>query len=224
MPAYTIQKTTVAPEFTGAWDGPVWSRAETLTVNLFHPASSGHRPGVQARALYEAKGIYVIFKVKDRYVRSVNTQPQGPVCRDSCVEFFFEPKPGAGYLNMEANCGGTFLCFHITNSTRTPGGFKTSVKIDPSWFSQIKTYHSLPAVVDPELTAPTEWILEYFIPFALIEAYAGPLGAVAGQTWRGNFYKCGDQTSHPHWASWAPIGDELNFHQPAKFAPITFGK
>ena len=85
MPAYTIQKTTVAPEFTGAWDGPVWSRAETLTVNLFHPASSGHRPGVQARALYEAKGIYVIFKVKDRYVRSVNTQPQGPVAWNSSL-------------------------------------------------------------------------------------------------------------------------------------------
>ena len=23
--------------------------------------------------------------------------------------------------------------------------------------------------------------------------------------WRANFYKCGDDTSHPHWAAWSPL-------------------
>ena len=42
----------------------------------------------------------------------------------------------------------------------------------------------------------------------------------SGQVWRANLYKCGDQTSHPHWASWAPIGEALNFHQPGFFGGL----
>ena len=37
-----------------------------------------------------------------------------------------------------------------------------------------------------------------------------------------NFFKCADDSSHPHWASWAPIGEALNFHQPQYFAPLRF--
>ncbi|MCD6337129.1 MAG: hypothetical protein J7M01_02720, partial [Candidatus Marinimicrobia bacterium] len=37
----------------------------------------------------------------------------------------------------------------------------------------------------------------------------------------GNLYKCGDKTSHPHWASWSPI-DKLNFHQPKHFGEFVF--
>jgi hypothetical protein len=50
-----------------------------------------------------------------------------------------------------------------------------------------------------------------------MEPYCGPLRPVRGQRWRANAFKCGDQTSHPHWASWAPIGEALNFHQPGRF-------
>ena len=35
------------------------------------------------------------------------------------------------------------------------------------------------------------------------------------------FFKCGDKTSHPHWASWNPV-DELNFHLPRCFSEIIF--
>ena len=222
MPTYTIRRTPTPPEFTGQWDGPVWNQAETLSVNSFHPAGSDHKPGVTVRALYDAKGIYVHFKVQDRYVRSIHTKSLDPVCQDSCVEFFFQPKPNTGYLNVEGNAGGTFLCYFIEDHRRTPTGFEKYRPIDPSWFSHIRAYHSLPAVVEPEITTPVEWKLEYFVPFALIEAYVGPLGPIPGQTWQANFYKCGDNTSHPHWGAWAPIGDELNFHQPSRFAPVTF--
>lgn len=222
MKCHRIHKTSIHPEFCGAWDGPVWSSSETIRVDSFHPASSDHRPEVRARVLYDDRGIYVIFKVKDCYVRCVHTVPQSPVCRDSCVEFFFKPRLDAGYLNVEANCGGTFHCSFITDPTRTTTGFKASIPLKPSWLSKIRNYHSLPMTIEPEVTEPVEWILEYCIPVDLIEAYMGPLGTLCGQTWQANFFKCGDQTSHPHWASWASIGDELNFHQPDKFAPITF--
>ena len=40
--------------------------------------------------------------------------------------------------------------------------------------------------------------------------------------WRGNAFKCADETSHPHWASWAPIGEALNFHAPGWFGDLDF--
>jgi hypothetical protein len=50
-----------------------------------------------------------------------------------------------------------------------------------------------------------------------MEPYCGEVRPVVGQRWRVNAFKCGDETSHPHWASWAPIGEALNFHQPEYF-------
>jgi hypothetical protein len=81
----------------------------------------------------------------------------------------------------------------------------------------------MPEVVEPEIREPTIWFLEFHIPFALFEKHVGPLGKVGGQTWTANFYKCGDKTSHPHWASWSPV-DKLNFHLPRCFGNLVFEK
>jgi len=222
MSSYTVRHAITKPEFTGNWDGPAWAAADTLRITAYHPQGSDHKPGVEAKALYDAGGIYIHFRVQDHYVRSVGVKPMDPVYGDSCVEFFVQPKPTAGYLNFEANCGGTFLVSFIEDCRRVPGGFAKFRPLAPEWFGQIRCWHSMPAVVEPEIAAPTAWQLEYFIPFALLEAHIGPLGEIAGQIWRGNFYKCGDQTSHPHWGAWSPIGEELNFHQPKYFGEIVF--
>jgi hypothetical protein len=79
----------------------------------------------------------------------------------------------------------------------------------------------MPAAVSPEITGPVTWILEFFVPFALLEKYAGPLGDLAGREWSANFFKCGDETSHPHWVSWQPL-PSLNFHLPECFGVIHF--
>ena len=84
-------------------------------------------------------------------------------------------------------------------------------------------FHSIPGPVAEEITTPITWYLEYTLPFPLLEAYLGPLHRAAGTTWRGNFFKCADHCSHPHWASWSPIGEALNFHQPQYFGILEFG-
>jgi hypothetical protein len=111
---------------------------------------------------------------------------------------------------------------YIRDCTRQGDGFA-----DYEWMKEedgrkVEVWHSLPARVEPELTEPTLWFLQFRIPYATLESYTGPLGGLSGKTWRGNFYKCGDQTSHPHWASWAPV-DELNFHLPRCFQTLRFG-
>lgn len=220
--SYTIRRASPRPHLDGNWDSAVWARADTLEVAQFYSARSDHRPKTQARALYSDVGIHVIWRVFDRYVRCVTTGYQGKVYEDACVEFFVQPKPDKGYFNFEVNCGGALLLKYIEDATRTQDGFAKATDVPEEWGSRVEIFHSLPEIVEPEIEGPLEWRVEYLIPFDLLAHYAGKLGTIPGQTWRGNFYKCAENNSHPHWASWAPIGEVLNFHQPERFAPIRF--
>ncbi len=114
------------------------------------------------------------------------------------------------------------LSYYIEDPTRTPDGFAKYTRLAAEHGARIRITHSLPATVMPEHPGPLVWHVGCQIPLAVLEAYAGRLGPLAGQAWRGNFYKCADDSSHPHWASWAPVGEDLNFHQPGCFAPLRF--
>ena len=151
-----------------------------------------------------------------------HTEFQSPVWRDSCVEFFVQPRGSGGYFNFEINCGGALLSYYIEDPTRTADGFAKFTRLSPEHGGRIRINHSLPSLVVPERGEPIEWHIGCSIPLEVLEAYTGSLGPMAGQTWRGNFFKCADDSSHPHWASWAAIGEELNFHQPEYFAPLRF--
>lgn len=218
---YHIRKTVTPITLAANWDDAFWQNAETLEVKNFRPESSGHRPRVAARLLYDPAGIHGLFRVQDRYVRCVRTEYNSQVWKDSCVEFFVQPKPDAGYFNLEMNCGGAFLCWHIIDPTRTPDIFKQFVRVPGEIAREIKVQTSLPRVVEPEITEPLTWTLQFFVPFALFAKFVGPLGDVSGQVWRANLFKCADETSHPHWASWSPV-DEFNFHLPRCFGEIRF--
>jgi hypothetical protein len=220
---YLIHNTAVQPSLQGEWDGAVWRQAMTGHVDQWLPHSTEHHPATQFRALYDDAWFYLIFRVEDQYVRSVVTEFQGSVCGDSCTEFFVQPKEEAGYLNFEVNCGGTLLVSYIEDPTPAPGGFTKYRMLAADEGSLVRIYHSMPAVVEPEITEPTAWVNEVHIPFALFEQIVGPLGKLPGQVWRANFYKCGDKTSHPHWGTWAPI-EGASFHQPQYFAPIRFAE
>jgi len=220
---YLIRKASRKPKLNGDWDGPVWSKADALDLTHFYRTeTSHHRPKVQAKVLYDDANVYVSFHVKDRYVRCTREDWNAAVCRDSCVEFFVRPKPKKGYFNFEMTCGGTLLLYYIEDETRTPKGFKKFVEVPRELGKTIQIYHSLPTIVYPEIKKPTKWTVEYAVPLSLFEHYVGKLGKLDGQEWRANFYKCGDATSHPHWASWAPITGPLNFHVPQFFQPIRF--
>jgi len=218
---YTIRKASVAPQLCAEWSDPAWETADALEIQHFRPESSAHHPQTAARLLYDPQGIRGIFRVQDRYVRCLRTQYHDSVWKDSCVEFFAQPKPDRGYFNFEFNCGGAFLCCYITNPERTAEGFKEYIKVPANIGQTIQARSSLPPLIEPERVESVVWTLSFFIPFSLFEHYLGPLGAMAGQAWRGNFFKCADETSHPHWASWAPV-DEFNFHRPNCFGTIRF--
>lgn len=218
---YRVHRANCTVAEWGGWNDSVWTGAEVAEISQFRPESSKHRPRTSVRLLHDNEAIYGMFEVQDQFVRSTRTAYQSEVWKDSCVEFFAQPRPGHGYFNFEFNCGGAFLCCHITNPERTPSGFREYTRLPERIGSLIRVRSSLPSRIDPEIADPVTWTLQFSIPLAVFEQYPGPLGALNGQTWRGNFFKCAEEVSHPHWASWSPV-DEFNFHLPRCFGIIRF--
>lgn len=205
---------------TATWDNPAWQNAQSAPVSIVHQADEAprHVPTVVAQCMAGDDALYLRFKVDDQYVRAVHHGYQSMVCKDSCVEFFFQPRPDRGYFNLEVNCGGQILLYY--NETDEP--FEPT-EVALQWMSRIEIAHSLPERVEPEITEPVTWVVALRLPRGLIEAYVGPVSFEKGAAWRGNFYKCGDETSHPHWQSWWPLGPgPLNFHRFNNFGPIVF--
>ncbi len=199
----------------------VWTRAASLAVDQFRPEGSDHRPQTTLQLLHDGRCLHGLFRVQDRYVRCVHQAYGDPVYRDSCVEFFVQPKAGGGYFNFEFNCGGAFLCNYITDETRVATGFKTAVKLTAADVARVRVVSSLPRIVEPEIAEPVSWWLTFAIPAEVMEKFVGPVGLLSRQTWHGNAYKCGNDTSHPHWAAWSPV-DRLNFHLPRCFGELVW--
>ena len=172
---YIIHKTADKPSHNGQWESAVWQQADVLHIEHFHPCSSGHRPTTDAKLLYDNDNLYVLFRVADQYVKAVYTEFQDPVCNDSCVEFFVMPTPlllpsedrtQEGYFNFEINCIGTMLLYYIEDPIRTDTGFQKSTPVTIAHVRGITIFHSLSGVIKKEIATPTEWYIEYNIPFS----------------------------------------------------------
>jgi hypothetical protein len=224
QPEYVVEHAAAKPALDGQWDSAVWRKANTLRVSQFAEQlpSSDHRPVTEARVVYDEAGLYVHFRVQDQYVRSIETEYHGKVWEDAAVEFFVQPKLERGYFNFEINCGGTMLLSYHENPEYKGPVIREEGSVPWELASQVTIFHSMPKVVEPEIADDVTWHVEYFIPFSLFEAYVGPLGDVGGQTWRANFYKCAENNSHPHWATWSPI-QGTSFHAPEYFGTLRIG-
>src|SRR5438034_263751 len=114
---YSIRRMAVESPLSVDWDSPAWRPIAPLSVDQFHPAGSEHRPLTEAKLAYTPDALYALFRVRDRYVKSLATHYQEMVCNDSCVELFVQPKKDRGYFNFELNCGGTMLLYYIEDPT-----------------------------------------------------------------------------------------------------------
>jgi hypothetical protein len=201
------------------WNDARWQHVPSAAIDKYVWDEGRFKPDAHVKLQYTDEHLYVVFRVQDRYVRCVETRYCGKVYEDSCVEFFFSPVPDqpAPYFNIEANCGGTVLFRHQT------GLLVNTRQVEEGDSRLLQIAHTMPTTVDPELADPVTWVLAYRIPFAVLEKYAKVVRPGPGVAWRGNFYKCAETNSHPHWGSWAPIvRPKPDFHRPEFFAPIVF--
>ncbi len=215
---YEVVRKTI-PVGGNDWNKSPWDVARSVQIKNYMGNKPDHLPKAEVKLSYDDIFIYVFFKVEDKYVRAVVTEDQGNVWEDSCVEFFFTPDDdiSKGYFNIEINCGGTML-FHFQ---KEPG--KERIILPLSECNKIAVMHSLPKRNDPEIEDVVVWTVAYRVPIVLLEKYCEVVKPEAQSFWRVNYYKCADNTSHPHWLTWSPV--ELpspNFHHSSSFGFLYF--
>jgi hypothetical protein len=217
---YKVKKLQTELVVDSNWRKPQLQNANTLSIDLYMGDHPKHKPKTKAKLLYDDENIYIIFRVIDRYVKSVATEYHGKVWDDSCVEFFFTPSENLkdGYFNLEINCGGTLLCRYQT----APNKNITFLEIEDC--KKIEVAHSLPRIVKEEITTPVIWTLEYRLPFEVIKKYCPQAQTPLSQVkWRANFFKCANKSSHPHWLVWNFIDNSTPaFHMPEYFGILEF--
>ena len=207
------------PEIDANWDKPLWRGVLPAMVGNYMGDKPQFFPLAQVKIAHDDQALYVIFHVDDKYVRAIAADHQDSVYKDSCVEFFFAPDAEApgDYFNLEVNCGGTML-FQFHRPSRDE-----HIEIPKTALAQIEIAASLPKIIDPEITDPVVWTVEYRLPLAILAEYCPITKLAPGAAWRANFYKCADDTSHPHWLAWSPVEHPTpNFHLPEFFGILGF--
>ena len=185
---------------------PAWEKVPVGAIDRFHwETADPYRPKSFFRFCFvKGKGVFVRLWTDETDTRAVCEARDGPVWEDSCLEVFFAPREN-GYLNVEMNPRGVFLA-------------QWGKGRDGRVFT--KTLTDISPVVSP-LKRESGWGVELFVPCTLLEALTGmPFPAAAGD-YRFCCFKCGDKTARPHWAAFAPMGDNPpGFHNPAHFATL----
>lgn len=216
---YAIESVKKQFVIDGNWNKYPWKKLRSVTIENRMGEEPAFKPVTEAKACYDSANLYVIFRVKDKFVKSTVTKFNGNVSGDSCVEFFFSPDASQPdhYFNLEINAGGTPLIFFITKP------WTEVLRLPDDAIRQIEIAHSLPARVDPEITEPVTWTIECRIPLKMLRQFSKVTTPGPGVSWRANFYKTGSQTSNPHYYTWSPVSNPVpNFHLPAYFGRVTF--
>jgi hypothetical protein len=158
---------------------------------------------------YTDQYLWLHYIVLNENLRAVCRKDQDPVWQDSCVEFFV--KQGGNYRNFEFNCLG--ICLSAIGPDR-----HVRESLDVESLIQILRFPSLDIDTLQDKGIPFDWSLTIAIPLHLIDLRGG-------DEFYANFYKCGDETSIPHYISWSAIGTPSpDFHCPDFFAPAELVK
>jgi hypothetical protein len=213
LPVYKVRRLTTSLNIDAQWNKRAWKKVKTAEISNFIREVPAFRPVTELKIQYDDENIYVIFRVHDRYVRCITNTINGAVWKDAAVELFFCPdttKPNS-YFNLEINCGGTALL-----------GFRSKKPTEED-IKTIVIAHSLPEIVDPEISDPVVWTLEYRIPLSMLEKYTTITQPAKGVRWKANFSKIAENNSNPHHMTWSPItAPKPNFHMPQYFGTLQF--
>ena len=170
-----------------------------------------YRPLSSFSVAHSGTALYIDFFSRTNFLRAEVYEDLGPVSRDSCVEFFVQPREGGEYWNFEFNCIGVLNAPHRMERP-------APVRLTPDELARVQRVASCGNRPFCELEGMFSWNLLVIIPLDLIGVrYEGRPVEM-----RGNFYKCASATSQPHYLSWSPIDTpEPDFHRPEFFGKLT---
>lgn len=174
-----------------------------------------YRPTVQFRIARHQNEIWLKFYVEEAHILAQFSEANSPTHRDSCVEFFIDPLQGGHYYNFEFNCIGT------THLAYGPGRGERQFVDKEVIEKYIKTSSSLGDAPFEERSGNHQWEMT-----VLIQEEAWTFSKeinLQGLVSKANFYKCGDDTSKPHYVTWNAVGTEKpDFHRPEFFGTLKF--
>lgn len=174
-------------------------------------SNDGYKPHVTFAIAHGNDRIYLRYRVFEDDMSAVHLKTNDLVYEDTCVEFFIAIGNDAKYYNIEFNRLGT--CFMAY------AGGKNDM-------------HTLPADVISDISTHSQklqanngfkhgWQLTLVIPAAVFIYHPGI--EFEGLACRGNFYKCGDKLSRPHFLSWSDVRSQgPDFHRPEYFGELRF--
>lgn len=145
------------------------------------------------------------------YVRRLIVDNNTRNCSKNHLQLFLNPFPAQqnSYINFEMNPNGVFL---TEFGSEREGRERLSRLTEQS-----------PSVTPFTLPSPQgdAWGVLLFVPCELVESLYHQPFSIAPAAMAGNFYKCGDETAHPHFGAYFPVGSaELGFHNPQCFGRI----
>ncbi len=151
----------------------------------------------------------ISFTVSGMDLRATEMEDNGRSWEDSCCEFYLSPG-GDKYYNIEINCIGAIrIGVGVERNNRT--------LLDVAEIAKVKRWSSLEKKRYEIEGGNFHWSVTALIPFSVIGLNPNKLPDEI----RGNFYKCGDRTAHPHFVSWNPISSEKpDFHCPEFFGRL----
>ncbi|NMC39649.1 MAG: hypothetical protein GYA43_00525 [Bacteroidales bacterium] len=173
-----------------------------------------YRPEVSFKISYSRAEIYLKFYVREKYFKAEMTEINQPVWEDSCVEFFVSPAGDGIYYNFEFNGIGT--CYMGCGTGR-----HDSMPAPVDYVSRIRTLSSMGKKPFKEIQGDIYWELVAAIPVSVF--FRHRIIFSAGRMMRGNFYKCGDRLTEPHYLAWRPVlTGKPDFHRPEYFDELQF--
>jgi hypothetical protein len=197
---------------------PLWSGNQQLAnriksagvktlIDKINWKDYSYRPDVELVIGYSATYLWMCYEVRNDHFRARATTDHEAVWEDSCVEFFMtmENNPNEAvslYRNFEFNALGICLS---ANGNKAQREFLST--------NDMKQILRFPGKLSSGIQEgdPFDWQLTVAIPLNILDL-------VPGNSFRANFYKCGDLTLKPHFLSRSSIvAAEPDFHLPQFF-------
>ena len=174
------------------------------------PKEAPYTPDCNGSIARTASHLAVMFHVRGLDLRATQIEDNGRSWEDSCCEFFVTDPYDGTYYNFELTCIGSLL------SSKRKSRLDSVLREKEDVARVIR--HSSLAHEETEISDRIfSWTVAMLIPYDLIGIDRDNVPASV----RGNFYKCGDLTAHPHFLSWNPIGTpKPDFHRPEYFGEL----
>jgi hypothetical protein len=187
---------------------------EPLKLEMVNWGEFPYLPEVSVQIAFNEDELFLQYKVNEQSVKGEITQSNGRVWTDSCVECFLSPEGNDEYYNLEMNCIGTTLL-----GFRKKG--EVAIHASEEQIADIRRISTLGEFPFRERKGQTDWQITIAIPWNVF--FRHELKPVSGKKMRGNFYKCGDGLSVPHFVSWTKIeAEKPAFHLPEFFGGLEF--